>query len=305
MSATACAVIPNFSYSVPAGAEAPKLSMPTKPELASRAALAAAASDPSPAARRPRRRRARGAAGQDALAVGFVLLLEQLPAGHRHDTGADAFGLQDVAGLHGDGDFGAGGHQDRLTFAFGIGQNIGALGGQVLVLVLGPHGRQALTGQRQHRRRFFGAQRHFPRFGGFHRVGGAEHIGVGCGAADRQMLDRLVGRAVFAQTDAVMGHHEHRGHLHQRGQPHRGAGIVGEAHEGAAVGAYAAMQRHAVHRRGHAVFADAPIDVAALAVVDVKDAQIAGLGVVGPGQIGRAADGFGHDRVDDFQHHFR
>jgi hypothetical protein len=103
------------------------------------------------------------------------------------------------------------------------------------------------------------------------------------------MLDRLVGRAVLAEADAVMGHHVLHRHAHQRREPHRGARVVGEAHEGAAIGPHAAMQRHAVHRRRHAVLADAVIDVAPLAVLGLEDAEIGGLGVVRAGQVGRAA----------------
>ena len=65
------------------------------------------------------------------------------------------------------------------------------------------------------------------------------------------------------------------------------------------------MQRHPVHRRSHAVLADTPVDVTTLAVVGVKDTQIAGFGVVGTGQVSRATDSFRHKRVDDGQRHFR
>ncbi len=65
------------------------------------------------------------------------------------------------------------------------------------------------------------------------------------------------------------------------------------------------MQRHTVHRRRHTMFADAPIDIAPAAVIDVENAQIAGLGVVRSGQIRRPANGFAEHGVDDLKHHFR
>ena len=53
------------------------------------------------------------------------------------------------------------------------------------------------------------------------------------------------------------------------------------------------------------MLADAPVDIAALAVVGVKHAQVAGLGVVGAGEVRRATHSFRHQRVDDGQRHFR
>ena len=76
------------------------------------------------------------------------------------------------------------------------------------------------------------------------------------------MLDRLVGRPVFAKTDTVMGHHVDDAGVLDRGQPHRATAIVGEHQEGAAIGDDPAVQRHAVHRRSHAELADAVIDIA-------------------------------------------
>ena len=52
------------------------------------------------------------------------------------------------------------------------------------------------------------------------------------------------------------------------------------------------------------MFADAEIDIAALAVGGIEDTQIGRLGVVRSGQVGRAADGFAHNRVHRFQHDF-
>ena len=212
--------------------------------------------------------------------------------------------MQDVPRGKGDFHFRAGGHDDGLTFAFGILQHIGALCGHVLGFMFQTHGRQTLTGQRQHRRCFLGCQCDFPAFGSFHRVGGAEHIGIRCGAGNGQMLNRLVRRAIFAQTDGIVGHHINRRHPHQRGQAHRATGVIGETHESAAIGAHTAMQHHTVHRRRHTVFADAVIDVAPATVINIECAHIAGFGVVRSGQIGRATHSFNHERIDHFQHHF-
>ena len=70
----------------------------------------------------------------------------------------------------------------------------------------------------------------------------------------------------------------------------RRAGIIGEDQEGAAIGDHAAVQRHAVHRRGHAELADAVIDVAAGIIRRGQRLDVLGFGVVRAGEVGRAAD---------------
>ena len=106
-------------------------------------------------------------------------------------------------------------------------------------------------------------QRHVPALGGFHGIGGPEDQQVRNGAQGRQMLDRLMRRAVFAEADRIMRHHIDGAHAHQRRKPDRRPAVIGEDQEGAAIGNDAAMQRHAVHRRRHAVLADAVMDIAA------------------------------------------
>ena len=73
-------------------------------------------------------------------------------------------------------------------------------------------------------------------------------------------------------------------------QPDRRAGVVGEDQEGAGIGDHPAVQRHAVHRRRHAVLAHAVVDVAAGVVGRVEGLHALDEGVVGAGEVGRAAD---------------
>ena len=247
-------------------------------------------------------RDAHGACGQHALAIGLVRFLENLPAGHGDNARADPLRFQQVARFHGDGDFRSGRHQDRLPLAsHRIGQHIAALGDHVLGRVGLAQSGQVLAAECQDRWRGLLRQRHFPRLGGFDRIGGADHQRIGRGAQHGQMLDRLVGRPILAQTDAVMGHDIGDGQPHQGRQPHRGAGIIGKHHEGAAIGAHAAMQRHAVHRRRHSMLADAIVDMAALTILGAEGADILGIGVVRPGEVGRAAQMFAQERVDHLE----
>ncbi|SPU77113.1 Uncharacterised protein [Brucella suis] len=147
-------------------------------------------------------------------------------------------------------------------------------------------------------------QRKLPAFRRFHSVCRTEDIVVRNGAQCGEMFDRLMGRAVFAKTDGIMRHHIDDANAHQRGKTHGRTRIIGEAQEGAGIGDQAAMQRDAVHRCSHAKLADAVMDITAIIVFRRDSLGLAGLGVVGAGKVGRAAYGFRHDTVDDFQRHF-
>src|SRR5438477_508802 len=91
-----------------------------------------------------------------------------------------------------------------------------------------------------------------PAHGDLDGIAGPEHAHVGHGAQCREVLDRLVGRAVFAEPDRIMGHDIDHAGAHQRRDPHGAAGVVGEHQEGGAVRRKTAMQEDAVQRRGHA-----------------------------------------------------
>ena len=133
--------------------------------------------------------------------------------------------------------------------------------------------RQVLAGQAQHRRTVGALQRQLPAFSGFDGVARAESAQVRNAAQRCQMFDRLMGRAVFAKADGIMRHHIGDADAHQRSEADGGARIIGEHHEGAANRYQAAVQRNAVHGRSHAMFADAPADVAALEVFGVTSSS--------------------------------
>ena len=95
----------------------------------------------------------------------------------------------------------------------------------------------------------------------------APDIVVGDVAQRGQVLDRLVGRAVFAQADRVVGVDVDRARVHQRAHAHRVAGVVAEHQEGGVVRDEAAVQGQAVADRGHAELAHAVVDVVGVRVV--------------------------------------
>ena len=99
------------------------------------------------------------------------------------------------------------------------------------------------------------------------------------------MLDRLVGRPVLADADAVMGHHMDHPRTHQGAQTDRGTAVVGEHQERARIGDHAPVQGHAVHGRRHAELAHAVVDVAPGVIGGVKRAHALDDGIVGAGQV--------------------
>ena len=92
---------------------------------------------------------------------------------------------------------------------------------------------------------------------------------------------------------------------HQRRETHRTTRIIGEGQERAAIGNEAAMQGKAVHRRRHAMFADAVMDIAAGETLRCDVAHARRNGQVRVGQVSRTADRQIGCIVDDAKHHFR
>ena len=135
-------------------------------------------------------------------------------------------------------------------------------------------------------------------------VAGAHDVEARDGAQRRELLDRLVRRAVLAERDGVVGPDEDRRRLHERGETHRGAHVVAEDQEGAAEGAGVAVQHDAVEDRAHGVLADAEVQHAAVRVagplvgrVLARDERRRALdgGEVRLGEVGRTAPQLGDD----------
>ncbi len=147
-----------------------------------------------------------------------------------------------------------------------------------------------LAAEREQRRPVGAAQRQRPAFGGLDRVGGAEHGEIGDRAETHELLDRLVGRPVLAKPDRIVGHHINDADLLQRREPDRRPAIISEDQEGAAIGNHAAVQRHPVHRRGHAEFANAVIDITSGIIVFCECLLALCFGIVRTGEVGRAAN---------------
>ena len=104
-------------------------------------------------------------------------------------------------------------------------------------------------------------------------------------------------RAVFPETDGVMGVDEDRADLHERRHAQGVTGILGEHQEGGAVGDEAAVQGDAVHDGRHAELAHTIIDIVAVghgvahALRAFPDREI------GTGQVGGTTEEFRQHRA--------
>ena len=76
-----------------------------------------------------------------------------------------------------------------------------------------------------------------------------------------QLFDRLVGRAVFTETDAVVRENVDHPQLHQRREPNRRAHVVGEDQERRSERNDSAVRRHAVACGAHPMLAHAEVQV--------------------------------------------
>ena len=93
-------------------------------------------------------------------------------------------------------------------------------------------------------------------------IAGPQHDQSGNGPQRRELLDRLVRRAVLADADRIVREDIDHRDLHDRSQPDRHPAIVAEDQESGAEGADL-DQRHPVQDGAHRVLADAEVDVAA------------------------------------------
>ena len=149
------------------------------------------------------------------------------------------------------------------------------------------HG-ERLAGQDE-RRRQVAAERDPPSRDRLVRIGGAEDAHVGRRAQGGQLLDRLVGRAVLAEPDGVVGvDPDHRAAARApRGAPR--LRVVEEVEERRDVRPQAGGGE-AVRDGAHAVLADAEAQVAAGVGPGLEVLPPVGAGVVGRREVGGAAD---------------
>ena len=125
------------------------------------------------------------------------------------------------------------------------------------------------------------------------------------------MLHRLVGRAIFADCDGVVGPHIQVRNLHEGGQTHGGTLVIGEHEEGAAVRTGVGAQQDAVGDGAHGELAHAEVELTAVlaavrpllggALSRGEGLSALEVGLVGAAEVGGAAPEFRHDGCDGVQ----
>ncbi len=241
--------------------------------------------------------------------------MEPLHTRQRHHPGGDALGFELLGRGERDLQLGTGTDQDHLGLGGGLLEHVaaqyGVLGaGQARTLgtVQGGH---VLPGQDQRRRVVLGAQDLRPGVRGLVGVTGAHHVDVRHQPQAHHVLDRLMGRAVLADTHRVVRPDERGRHMRQRGQPRRRPHVVGEHQEGGAVDPGQAVHGDAVGDVAHGVLTDAEVQRAATGSTGELVAGPLGgnervhpghRGVVRTGQVGRSAPQLGH-RVGQRRQH--
>ena len=198
----------------------------------------------------------------------------------------------------------AGGDQDQLRLALAVGEHVAAfaqpLGRGVFGAVEDRHG---LAGEDQRDRVVGALDRDPPGLGGLVGVGGPDHVEVRHRPQRGQLLDRLVGRAVLAEPDRVVGEEVDHRQLHLRREADRAAAVVGEGEVGRPERPQL-REREAAAGGGGGVFADPEVDLAA---VEAARLEVVGAVEVEPdrgrvGEVGGAGDHPRHplgDRVLD------
>ena len=203
---------------------------------------------------------------QDALAVGRRLAVEDVPTGHGDHANASALARQLLAGGQGELNLGACADQDDLRAdrrRIARGCSRPGAGRRRRRPCVRSSSRHVLAGQDQGGgpgRIEHGGP---PGLHGLRRVGRADDAEAGHAAQGHELLHRLVGGAVLAHADAVVGEDEDGVQVAHGGQADWRPHVVGKGEEGGGVRDQPAVQGHAVGDGAHGVLADAEVEVAA------------------------------------------
>ena len=202
---------------------------------------------------------------QDRVAIGLVLEVEPLPARQRHDARRDALGLERLGRREGQLELRARPDQDQLRVpARRLAQDVAAA---VDALAREPvragQGRQLLAGEGERDRTVAALDGERPGGGRLVRVARPDEPQVRDRAQRGVVLDRLVGRAVLAEADRIVGPDVDDVEPGERRQPDGAAHVVAEGQERRAVRDEPAVMGDAVGGAAHAVLADAEAQVPA------------------------------------------
>ncbi|MNZ67251.1 hypothetical protein D3C78_854920 [compost metagenome] len=217
-----------------------------------------------------------------------------------HTHGA-ALGSQLLVSCNGQLHFGTGSDQDQFRGTGAILQHVATLGHIGQLLGGAVHLGQVLTGEDQGGRAVMTLDGVLPGDGGLYLVTGAPGAHVRGQTQGGDLLDRLVSRAIFTQTDGVVGVDEDGALLHQGGHAQGVAGVLHEHQEGGAVGDETTVQGDAVHDGGHGELAHTVVNVVAGGIFIGQGLGAGPHGQVGRGQVGGTTHELGQQLAEGFQ----
>ncbi|RMT21917.1 hypothetical protein ALP52_05981 [Pseudomonas amygdali pv. mori] len=234
---------------------------------------------------------------QNSLLVGRILSFEDAGAWHGDHTNVATLLGQLVIRLHSQTDFRTGRDQDQLRLCSAVTQYIAATGNGIYLLLFTRLVSQVLTRENQCGWTVIALDGVFPGHGRFHGICRTPGVQVRRGTQAGQLLDRLVSRAVFAQTDGVVGEYVDHALLHQRGHTHRVASVFHEDQEGCAIRHEAAVQGDTIHHGAHTELTNTVVQVVAVGVFASDALAAFPDGQVGAGQVGRTTEDFRQQRA--------
>ena len=229
---------------------------------------------------------------------------EEIPARHAHHAGLDAFGGELLGRLEAHRHLAPGADQDAVGLpAGGLLEHVGAAGrargrSEARRAV---ESREILPGEHDHRGTVGPLHHHAVGFGHLVGVGRTKHRQAGHRAGGGELLDRLVGRAVFTEADGIVREHVDHAEVPEGREPQRRLEVVEEHEEGGAVGPQA-RERHPVAGRGHAVLANPEVEIAARVAAVAEVARPRHERHRRRGEVGRAAQEPGHRAAERLDH---
>lgn len=199
--------------------------------------------------------------GQDAELIVLGLAVEDLEAGNRDNPSLDAVVVGEVlGGLDADRDFRAGRDEGDLG-TLDILENVPTLLGLLddRALELG----KVLAGESKDAGGLLVVETYL--------IGGARLVAVsrspdhavGKGTEVGEGLDRLVGRAVLAETNGIVGGDPEAAHAGERREADSTGGVGDEVEESTAIGDDGSVGGHTVQDSTHAMLANTEADVSA------------------------------------------
>ena len=172
------------------------------------------------------------------LLIVLRLCIKKFPGGHAHHPHRRPFGHELFCRFKGNLDFRTTGDQNNIGILTGsVNENVcspvESLGGCVLGIAV--QCRKVLTGQCQNHRAVPVYDGGPPGLGGFIGITGSDNDEVWHCSEGSQMFDRLMRRAVFTQTDTVMGKHINDFQFCQGRQTDRRPHVIGKNQKRGAV----------------------------------------------------------------------